>query len=131
MSLSVGRQVSPLPGNPTPPMTPGGAATFYQSPTALPADHNPPLCESVAAPPPVMADDGARLTLLARAAPIMPPFRLEHNYSVSKFMFTLSHHDYSQLMARWKHRQTDTDTQIYIPYRHADSHTHTHTHTPV
>jgi len=109
--------VSPLPGNPTPPMTPGGAAPpFYQSPTALPADHNPPLCESVAAPPPVMADDGARLTLLARAAPIMPPFRLEHNYSVSKFMFTLSHHDYSQLMARWKHRQTDR-------HRHADIHT--------
>ena len=30
----------------------------------------------------------------------MPPFRLEHNYSVSRFMFLLSNHDYNQVMSR-------------------------------
>jgi len=100
----VGVQVSPLPGNPTPPMTPvaGGPPSFYQS-TSL--DHKPPAapCDPAVMVPvqsPVMIEDPPRLTFLVRDAPIMPPFRLEHNFSVSKLMFVLSPHDYNQLVAR-------------------------------
>jgi len=93
--------MSPLPGNPTPPMTPGGVcgpSPFYQSPV----DQRPP-CDAV--PPPSPMDphqrmEEPRLTFIVREAPIMPPFRLEHNFSVSKFMFLLSNHDFNQVMTR-------------------------------
>jgi len=81
-------------------MTPGGVcgpSPFYQSPV------DQKLCEAV--PPPSPMDpqqrmEEPRLTFLVREAPIMPPFKLEHNYSVSKFMFLLSNHDYSLVMSR-------------------------------
>jgi len=95
-------------------MTPGGVcggAPFYQSPV----DQKPPPCDVV--PPASPMDphhaqlmdphhhahaqlDEPRLTFLVRDAPIMPPFRLEHNFSVSKFIFVLSNHDYSQVISR-------------------------------
>lgn len=114
--------MSPLPGNPTPPMTPGGVcgpSPFYQSPL----DQKP--CVDAVPPPSPMMDpsqrgvmldhtqrvldssqrsvEEPRLTFLVREAPIMLPFKLEHNLSVSKFMFALSHHDYSQVMSRFIH----------------------------
>jgi len=55
--------------------------------------------------------DEPRLTFVVREAPIMPPFRLEHNYSVSKFMFMLSNHDFSQLMSRW------VGDSVVLPFR--------------
>jgi len=79
-------------------MTPGGVcgpSPFYQSPVdQKPCDAAPSLMD------PRQTIDESRLTFFVREAPIMPPFRLEHNFSVSKFMFMLSHHDYNQVMSR-------------------------------
>jgi len=81
-------------------MTPGGVcgpSPFYQSPV----DQKP--FDTVPPPSPMDAQriiDEPRLTFLVREAPIMSPFRLEHNFSVSKFMFLLSNHDYNQVMSR-------------------------------
>jgi len=92
--------VSPLPGNPTPPMTPGGVCgpPFYQTPMSdqKPCDIGPP--PSPMDPHPRVEEP--RLTFFVREAPIMPPFRLEHNLSISKFIFMLASHDYSQVISR-------------------------------
>lgn len=78
-------QHSPIPGNPTPPLTPAGLMPPYVSPNAdvKPnfGDIKPPLM--------MQKDDELRLTFPVRDGIILPPFRLEHNLAVSNHVFQL------------------------------------------
>lgn len=83
-------QHSPIPGNPTPPMTPGTSVPPYMSPGAGqggPDMKPPPLG-------PVKKEGGGngeelRLTFPIRDGVVLPPFRLEHNLAVSNHVFHL------------------------------------------
>ncbi|CAD7081686.1 unnamed protein product [Hermetia illucens] len=80
-------QHSPVPGNPTPPLTPASSMP-YVSP-------NPDV-----KPLPMHKDDDLRLTFPVRDGIILAPFRLEHNLAVSNHVFQLKPTVYSTLMTR-------------------------------
>lgn len=93
---------SPVPGNPTPPLTPNGPCVGV--PFASPASSNDGMggsasCSMGGAPLnadtkpkiPTPADSGSdfRLTFPVRDGVILSPFRLEHNLAVSNHVFHL------------------------------------------
>lgn len=81
-------QHSPVPGNPTPPLTPAASSmTPYISPTP---DVKPNIVHS----------EELRLTFPVRDGIILPPFRLEHNLAVSNHVFQLKPTVYNTLMCR-------------------------------
>lgn len=96
-------QHSPIPGNPTPPLTPASSIASYGSgdvkpfvgaanPVVGPTDIKPPL--------PPIKDDELRLTFPVRDGIILSPFRLEHNLVVSNHVFMLKPSVYQTLMTR-------------------------------
>ncbi|POI34747.1 hypothetical protein CIB84_001501 [Bambusicola thoracicus] len=83
---------SPVPGNPTPPMTPGSNIPPYLSPNQdvkppFPPDIKPNI--NALPPPPTNHNDELRLTFPVRDGVVLEPFRLEHNLAVSNHVFHL------------------------------------------
>ncbi|XP_058534085.1 zinc finger MIZ domain-containing protein 2 isoform X2 [Ochotona princeps] len=95
---------SPLPGNPTPPMTPSGSLP-YMSPSqevksAFLPDLKPgfgPLHPSSSGSGPC---DELRLTFPVRDGVVLEPFRLQHNLAVSNHAFQLRDSVYKTLTLR-------------------------------
>ncbi|XP_063699763.1 zinc finger MIZ domain-containing protein 1 [Culicoides brevitarsis] len=81
-------QHSPVPGNPTPPLTPASSMTPYISP-------NPDIKPNI-----IQKPDELRLTFPVRDGIILPPFRLEHNLAVSNHVFQLKPTVYNTVMSR-------------------------------
>ncbi|XP_041441101.1 zinc finger MIZ-type containing 2 L homeolog isoform X2 [Xenopus laevis] len=95
---------SPLPGNPTPPMTPGSSATPYMSPgqdvkSPFLPDVKPPH-SSLHQSPTGTGNDELRLTFPVRDGIVLEPFRLQHNLAVSNHVFHLRESVYKTLMMR-------------------------------
>ena len=89
---------SPLPSNPTPPMTPGSQMTPYLSPPGSVGD---PQNQMDIKPVLVKKDnDELRLTFPVRDGVVLSPFRLEHNLAVSNHVFHLRESVYQTLMWR-------------------------------
>lgn len=86
---------SPLPPNPTPPITPGSAMPPYLSPTA---DIKPNVADIKPCLP--KEESELRLTFPIRDGVMLPPFRLEHNLAVSNHVFHLRESVYQTLMWR-------------------------------
>ncbi|XP_045558246.1 zinc finger MIZ domain-containing protein 1 isoform X1 [Salmo salar] len=83
---------SPVPGNPTPPMTPGSSIPPYMSPNhdvkpPFPPDIKPNI--TALPPPPANPNEELRLTFPVRDGVVLEPFRLEHNLAVSNHVFHL------------------------------------------
>ena len=103
---------SPVPGNPTPPLTPNGPVGGVGVPFASPASdhgHSPLAGDHGARPHPAATAAGLapslkhqemRLTFPVREGVILPPFRLEHNLAVSNHVFLLKPQVYQTLMWR-------------------------------
>uniref|UniRef100_H3CJZ8 Zinc finger MIZ-type containing 2 n=1 Tax=Tetraodon nigroviridis TaxID=99883 RepID=H3CJZ8_TETNG len=100
---------SPVPGNPTPPITPGSSmAPPYASPgsadmKAAPSSFLPDIKANMAAlPPPPTGNpsDDLRLTFPVRDGVVLEPFRLEHNLAVSNHVFQLRDGVYKTLIMR-------------------------------
>ncbi|XP_015201822.1 zinc finger MIZ domain-containing protein 1a isoform X7 [Lepisosteus oculatus] len=123
---------SPVPGNPTPPMTPGSSMPPYLSPNQ---DVKPPFPPEIkpnitALPPPPNAkgkvhtfspssipanpNDELRLTFPVRDGVVLEPFRLEHNLAVSNHVFHLRPSVHQTLM--WR---SDLELQFKC-YHHED-----------
>ncbi|XP_051779747.1 zinc finger MIZ domain-containing protein 1a isoform X1 [Erpetoichthys calabaricus] len=123
---------SPVPGNPTPPMTPGSSIPPYLSPNQ---DVKPPFPPDIkpninALPPPPNAkgkvhtfspssipanpNDELRLTFPVRDGVVLEPFRLEHNLAVSNHVFHLRPSVHQTLM--WR---SDLELQFKC-YHHED-----------
>ncbi|XP_054718942.1 zinc finger MIZ domain-containing protein 1-like isoform X2 [Uloborus diversus] len=83
MQRNMNYQPLPIPGNPTPPLTP-------VVPPYLPtnADVKPNFTENKT-PLPIPKEDELRLTFPVRDGIILAPFRLEHNLAVSNHVFHL------------------------------------------
>ncbi|XP_016965659.1 zinc finger MIZ domain-containing protein 2 isoform X3 [Drosophila biarmipes] len=92
-------QHSPVPGNPTPPLTPA-CSVPYVSPNP---DIKPPMDNS----------EEMRLTFPVRDGIILAPFRLLHNLSVSNHVFHLKQNVYNTLMCR-------TDLELQLKCFHQD-----------
>ncbi|OWR46656.1 putative sumo ligase [Danaus plexippus plexippus] len=95
MRSNMSYQHSPVPGNPTPPLTPASSMPPYISPNA---DVKPHFNELK--PPMGMQNDELRLTFPVRDGIILPPFRLEHNLAVSNHVFQLKPTVHSTLIWR-------------------------------
>ncbi|XP_053267225.1 zinc finger MIZ domain-containing protein 2 isoform X4 [Pleuronectes platessa] len=99
-----GYPVSPMGGNPTPPMTPGTTIPPYLSPGQdtkppyLPPDTKPNI--STLQPSTGNPSDDLRLTFPVRDGVVLEPFRLEHNLAVSNHAFQLRDSVYKTLMLR-------------------------------
>uniref|UniRef100_A0A3P8U0B2 Zinc finger MIZ-type containing 2 n=1 Tax=Amphiprion percula TaxID=161767 RepID=A0A3P8U0B2_AMPPE len=101
---------SPVPGNPTPPITPSSSmAPPYMSPgngdvKPPPSSFLPdikPNMASLAPPPPTgNPSDDLRLTFPVRDGVVLEPFRLEHNLAVSNHVFQLRDSVYKTLILR-------------------------------
>ncbi|MEQ2314240.1 hypothetical protein AMECASPLE_010142 [Ameca splendens] len=99
---------SPVPGNPTPPITPGSSmAPPYLSPGS--ADVKPMPSSFVPDIKPNMGNlasstgnpsDDLRLTFPVRDGVVLEPFRLEHNLAVSNHVFQLRESVYKTLIMR-------------------------------
>uniref|UniRef100_H3ASI4 Zinc finger MIZ-type containing 1 n=1 Tax=Latimeria chalumnae TaxID=7897 RepID=H3ASI4_LATCH len=108
---------SPVPGNPTPPMTPGNSIPPYLSPNQdvkppFPPDIKPNI--NALPPPPSSANDELRLTFPVRDGVVLEPFRLEHNLAVSNHVFHLRPTVHQSLM--WR---SDLELQFKC-YHHED-----------
>ncbi|XP_014478426.1 PREDICTED: zinc finger MIZ domain-containing protein 1 [Dinoponera quadriceps] len=92
---NVSYQHSPIPGNPTPPLTPATSMPPYISP-------NPDLKPSFndLKSPVNIQNEELRLTFPVRDGIILPPFRLEHNLAVSNHAFQLKPTVHQTLMWR-------------------------------
>ena len=88
---------SPLPANPTPPMTPGSAVPPYMSPTGQEMKPNVDMKPGM---PLGKEENELRLTFPIRDGVMLPPFRLEHNLAVSNHVFHLRDSVYQTLMWR-------------------------------
>ncbi|KPJ18923.1 Zinc finger MIZ domain-containing protein 1 [Papilio machaon] len=95
MRTSMSYQHSPVPGNPTPPLTPASSMPPYISPNADVKPHFNELKPSMG-----MQNDELRLTFPVRDGIILPPFRLEHNLAVSNHVFQLKPTVHSTLIWR-------------------------------
>ncbi|KMQ95744.1 zinc finger miz domain-containing protein 1 [Lasius niger] len=82
---NVNYQHSPIPGNPTPPLTPATSMPPYISPNP---DIKPNFNE-MKSPVNTIQNEELRLTFPVRDGIILPPFRLEHNLAVSNHVFQL------------------------------------------
>ncbi|CAB1312809.1 unnamed protein product, partial [Coregonus sp. 'balchen'] len=107
---------SPVPGNPTPPMTPGSSMVPYLSPNQdvkppFPPDMKPNMA---ALPPPTNPNDELRLTFPVRDGVVLEPFRLEHNLAVSNHVYHLRPSVHQTLM--WR---SDLELQFKC-YHHED-----------
>ncbi|KAJ8284885.1 hypothetical protein COCON_G00037350 [Conger conger] len=123
---------SPVPGNPTPPMTPGSNIPPYLSPNQ---DVKPPFPPEIkpnisSLPPPPNAkgkvhafspssipanpNEELRLTFPVRDGVVLEPFRLEHNLAVSNHVFHLRPAVHQTLM--WR---SDLELQFKC-YHHED-----------
>ncbi|XP_072559894.1 zinc finger MIZ domain-containing protein 1a isoform X1 [Paramormyrops kingsleyae] len=107
---------SPVPGNPTPPMTPGSSIPPYLSPSQ---DAKPPFPPEIkpnitALPPPTNPNEELRLTFPVRDGVVLEPFRLEHNLAVSNHVFHLRPSVHQTLM--WR---SDLELQFKC-YHHED-----------
>ncbi|KTF92714.1 hypothetical protein cypCar_00034066 [Cyprinus carpio] len=94
---------SPLPGNPTPPMTPGSSMPPYMSPgqdVKSPFLHDVKPNINSLQPPTGNPSDDLRLTFPVRDGVVLEPFRLEHNLAVSNHVFQLRDSVYKTLMMR-------------------------------
>uniref|UniRef100_A0AAX7U6F0 SP-RING-type domain-containing protein n=1 Tax=Astatotilapia calliptera TaxID=8154 RepID=A0AAX7U6F0_ASTCA len=101
---------SPVPGNPTPPVTPSSSmAPPYMSPGSgdvkpTPSPFLPDIKPNIAglAPPPPTGNpsDDLRLTFPVRDGVVLEPFRLEHNLAVSNHVFQLRESVYKTLIMR-------------------------------
>uniref|UniRef100_A0A8B9LE39 Zinc finger, MIZ-type containing 1a n=1 Tax=Astyanax mexicanus TaxID=7994 RepID=A0A8B9LE39_ASTMX len=121
-SLQPPRQVvnyphSPVPGNPTPPMTPGSSIPPYLSPNQdvkppFPPDMKPNMTSLP--PPPTNPNEELRLTFPVRDGVVLEPFRLEHNLAVSNHVFHLRPSVHQTLM--WR---SDLELQFKC-YHHED-----------
>ena len=89
-------QHSPIPGNPTPPLTPAASIPPYISPNS---DIKPNFNE-LKTPVSMQKDDELRLTFPVRDGIILQPFRLEHNLAVSNHVFHLKQTVHQTLMWR-------------------------------
>jgi zinc finger MIZ domain-containing protein len=105
----VNYQHSPVPGNPTPPLTPAASSmTPYISPNPdvkpniVHSKFGLGLFENTGANPsfPSPLGEELRLTFPVRDGIILPPFRLEHNLAVSNHVFQLKPTVYNTLMCR-------------------------------
>ncbi|XP_042559089.1 zinc finger MIZ domain-containing protein 1-like isoform X3 [Clupea harengus] len=108
---------SPVPGNPTPPMTPGSSMPPYLSPgqdvkPLFPPDIKPNM--STLPPPPGNPHEELRLTFPVRDGVVLEPFRLEHNLAVSNHVFHLRPSVHQTLM--WR---SDLELQFKC-YHHED-----------
>uniref|UniRef100_A0A8C4T5P4 Zinc finger, MIZ-type containing 1a n=1 Tax=Erpetoichthys calabaricus TaxID=27687 RepID=A0A8C4T5P4_ERPCA len=108
---------SPVPGNPTPPMTPGSSIPPYLSPNQdvkppFPPDIKPNI--NALPPPPTNPNDELRLTFPVRDGVVLEPFRLEHNLAVSNHVFHLRPSVHQTLM--WR---SDLELQFKC-YHHED-----------
>ncbi|XP_059144107.1 zinc finger MIZ domain-containing protein 1-like isoform X2 [Physella acuta] len=84
---------SPIPGNPTPPITPGSVPGYPgDMKPSYPPDVKPMVVKS--------SPDELRLTFPVRDGVVLPPFRLEHNLAVSNHVFQLRDTVYNTLMYR-------------------------------
>uniref|UniRef100_A0A671QFM1 Zinc finger MIZ domain-containing protein 1-like n=1 Tax=Sinocyclocheilus anshuiensis TaxID=1608454 RepID=A0A671QFM1_9TELE len=107
---------SPVPGNPTPPMTPGSSIP-YMSPSQdvkppFPPDMKPNM---TSLPPPLTnPNEELRLTFPVRDGVVLEPFRLEHNLAVSNHVFHLRPSVHQTLM--WR---SDLELQFKC-YHHED-----------
>lgn len=108
---------SPVPGNPTPPMTPGSNIPPYLSPNP---DVKPPFPPDIKPninslpPPPGNHNEELRLTFPVRDGVVLEPFRLEHNLAVSNHVFHLRPSVHQTLM--WR---SDLELQFKC-YHHED-----------
>ncbi|KAL6475794.1 hypothetical protein MHYP_G00168340 [Metynnis hypsauchen] len=107
---------SPMPGNPTPPMTPGNNIPLYLSPSQdvkppFPADIKPSMSSL---PPPGGCGEELRLNFTVRDGVVLEPFRLEHNLAVSNHVFHLRPSVHQTLM--WR---SDLELQFKC-YHHED-----------
>uniref|UniRef100_A0AAY4AP35 SP-RING-type domain-containing protein n=1 Tax=Denticeps clupeoides TaxID=299321 RepID=A0AAY4AP35_9TELE len=94
---------SPLPGNPTPPMTPGSSMPPYMSPGQdVKSPFLPDIKPNINSlqPPTGNPSDDLRLTFPVRDGVVLEPFRLEHNLAVSNHVFQLRDSVYKTLMMR-------------------------------
>ncbi|XP_049320440.1 zinc finger MIZ domain-containing protein 1 isoform X1 [Astyanax mexicanus] len=107
---------SPVPGNPTPPMTPGNNIPPYLSPGHDVKPHFPPdIKPSMSSlPPPSSCGEELRLTFPVRDGVVLEPFRLEHNLAVSNHIFHLRPSVHQTLM--WR---SDLELQFKC-YHHED-----------
>lgn len=111
---------SPLPGNPTPPVTPSSGVAHFMSPasdakqTSISDDFkSPPTTATPMEAGPI--SDERRLTFGVRDGIILPAFRLEHNLAVSNHVFHLRDHVFATLMQR-----TDLELQLKC-FHHEDA----------
>ncbi|XP_074647800.1 zinc finger MIZ domain-containing protein 1-like isoform X2 [Tubulanus polymorphus] len=94
-------QHSPIPGNPTPPMTPSSGMPPYMSPGPDIKPNFQDIKPNVGNMPPMKKEnDELRLTFPVRDGVVLPPFRLEHNLAVSNHVFHLRDSVYQTLMWR-------------------------------
>ncbi|XP_064631687.1 zinc finger MIZ domain-containing protein 1-like isoform X2 [Lineus longissimus] len=90
--------LSPIPGNPTPPITPSSGMPPYMSPGG---DVKPNFQDIKPNMPQIKKEqDELRLTFPVRDGVVLPPFRLEHNLAVSNHVFHLRDSVYQTLMWR-------------------------------
>uniref|UniRef100_A0A8C1LFK6 Zinc finger, MIZ-type containing 1b n=1 Tax=Cyprinus carpio TaxID=7962 RepID=A0A8C1LFK6_CYPCA len=115
---------SPLPGDPTPPVTPGSNMPPYLSPNQdmkppFPPDIKPNI--TALPPPPGMSLFILELRLMfpVRDGVVLEPFRLEHNLAVSNHIFHLRPTVHQTLM--WR---SDLELQFKC-YHHEDRQTYT------
>ncbi|KAJ3610738.1 hypothetical protein NHX12_022829 [Muraenolepis orangiensis] len=104
---------SPVPGNPTPPMTPGSTIPPYLSPNPDVKPQFPPDMKPLP-PPPTNPNEELRLTFPVRDGVVLQPFRLEHNLAVSNHVFHLRPSVHQTLMCR-----SDLELQFKC-YHHED-----------
>uniref|UniRef100_A0A3B4BN37 SP-RING-type domain-containing protein n=1 Tax=Pygocentrus nattereri TaxID=42514 RepID=A0A3B4BN37_PYGNA len=110
---------SPVPGNPTPPMTPGSSIPPYLSPNQdvkppFPPDMKPNMTSLPPPPSESNPNEELRLTFPVRDGVVLEPFRLEHNLAVSNHVFHLRPSVHQTLM--WR---SDLELQFKC-YHHED-----------
>ncbi|XP_066209781.1 zinc finger MIZ domain-containing protein 2 [Saccopteryx leptura] len=95
---------SPLPGSPTPPMTPGSSIPYMSTSQDVKSPFLPDLKPSMSSlhpsPPGSGPCDELRLTFPVRDGVVLEPFRLQHNLAVSNHAFQLRDSVYKTLMLR-------------------------------
>ncbi|XP_038609988.1 LOW QUALITY PROTEIN: zinc finger MIZ domain-containing protein 2 [Tachyglossus aculeatus] len=94
---------SPLPGNPTPPMTPGTGIPYMSPGQDVKSPFLPdikPAASSLHPSPSGNPCDELRLTFPVRDGVVLEPFRLQHNLAVSNHVFQLRDSVYKTLMLR-------------------------------
>ncbi|XP_012502372.1 PREDICTED: zinc finger MIZ domain-containing protein 2 isoform X4 [Propithecus coquereli] len=95
---------SPLPGNPTPPMTPSSSVPYMSPSQEVKSPFLPDLKPSLSSLHPSPSGSGPcdelRLTFPVRDGVVLEPFRLQHNLAVSNHVFQLRDSVYKTLMLR-------------------------------